>query len=138
MLSKPEYLRQSIAIGWIVLLQLVIVMFIVSILRGAIANDFTGFAKDPGQLGTNIMIVVFTIYALVPALVRTFEWRAFRWFVVAISIFFFLFFIAHQLTHMYVDNTQLNLYHTLDFAHHAVMLWIIVCSIQWARLRETA
>jgi hypothetical protein len=135
MLPKQENLRQSIIIGWIALIQLVVVMFIVAIYRGAIANDFTGFVKDPGSLGIDIMIVVFTIYALVPVLVRAIDWRVFRWFMVGISVFFLLFFIAHQLTHMIVDNTQLNLYHVLDFAHHFLMLWIIACTIRWARHR---
>lgn len=136
MLSKQEYLRQTLIVGWIALLNLVVVMFIVSIYRGAIADDFSGFGKDPGTLGMDIMIVVFAIYALIPVLVRCTDRVPLRWFMVLTSCFFFLFFIAHQLTHMIVDGTRLNLYHVLDFAHHFLMLWMIVCSIRWLRARD--
>lgn len=135
MSSKQEYLRQTLIVGWIALINLVVVMFIVSIYRGAIANDFSGFTKDPGTLGMDIMIVVFTIYALIPVLVRWTDWVPVRWFMVLASCFFFLFFIAHQLTHMIIDGTRLSLYHVLDFAHHFLMLWMIVCSIRWLRAR---
>lgn len=138
MLSKHEYLRQTIMIGWIALLQLVVAMFIVAIYRGAIANDFTGFTRDPGTLGIDVMIIVFTIYAFIPVLVRVTDWRPFRWFMVGASVFFLLFFIAHQLTHMFVDNTPLNLYHVLDFAHHLLMVWMIASAIRWARLPDEA
>lgn len=137
MLSKQESLRQTIIVGWITLLQLVVVMFVVSLISSAIANDFSAFGKDPGYLGLNIMIVVFAIYAAIPILVRAFNGNPFRWFMVGISIFFFLFFIAHQLTHMIVDKMPLSLYSILDFSHHFIILWIIVCTIRWARIPST-
>lgn len=137
MLSKQESLRQTVIVGWINLLQLVVVMFVVSLITSAIANDFTRFGKDPGYAGLNIMIVVFAIYAAVPILVRAYDGHAFRWFMVGISIFFLLFFIAHQLTHMMVDKTPLTLYSILDFSHHFIMLWVIVCTIRWARMPST-
>lgn len=131
--NKNLFYQNLIAISWIVLLQIVLVMFIISILRGAVANDFSGFAKDPGEMGTNIMIVVFTIYALLPVLVFLLTHVIFRWFYFALAIFFLLFFIAHQVTHMIVDNMPLNLYHLLDFAHHGVMILVIILSLKWAR-----
>ncbi|MES2674926.1 MAG: hypothetical protein V4660_11855 [Pseudomonadota bacterium] len=136
MLSKQEQYRQSVIVGWIMLLQVVLVMFIISILRGAVKNDFSGFAKDPGIGGTNIMIIVFAIYAILPVLLRAMDYIFLRWFTFAISIFFLLFFIAHQLTHMIVDNMPLNLYHVLDFTHHGIILWVIVCSFKWAKCKD--
>lgn len=133
MSSVSENYRQSVVIGWVNLLQLVVVMFVISLLKSAIENDFTPFGRDPGIMGMNIMIVVFTIYAVIPILVKMFDAQAFRWFIVGISIFFLLFFIAHQLTHMIVDKMPLNLYHLLDFAHHFIILWVIVSAIRWAR-----
>ena len=138
MLDQQEKYRQSIIVGWIMLLQIVLVMFIISLLRGAIKNDFSGFAKDPGELGTNIMIIVFAIYAIIPVMVRICSAIFIRWFTFGISIFFLLFFIAHQLTHMIVDNMPLNIYHVLDFTHHAIILWVIVCSYKWAKTRDLA
>lgn len=134
--NRSRFYQITIAISWITLLQLVVVMFIVSILRGAVANDFSGFAKDPGEMGTNIMIVVFTIYALLPIFIFVFTHVIFRWIYFALAIFFLLFFVAHQITHMIVDNMPLNMYHLLDFAHHGVMIFVIVLSLLWARRKE--
>ena len=103
MLSKQENLRQSIIVGWINLLQLVVVMFVVSLIKLAIANDFTPFGKDPGYMGLNIMIVVFTIYAVIPILLRIFDGNVFRWLMVGISIFFLLFWT----TCIYPQSTRL-------------------------------
>lgn len=138
MQSTEENLRRSIIVGWINLLQLIVVMFLVSLVRSAIANDFTSFGKDPGNLGLDIMIVIFSIYAVMPVLVKMFDARAFRWLLVGVSIFFLLLFIAHQITHMVVDKMPLNIYHLLDFSHHLIMVWVIFCTIQWARLAEVA
>jgi hypothetical protein len=134
--QAQEALRHSITIGWICALQLVVIMFLVSLVRAAIANDFRPFGRDPGNLGLDIMIVIFAIYAVIPMLLRLFDGPVFRWFMVGVAVFFFLMFIAHQLTHMMVDHMPLNIYHTLDFAHHAVLLWVSVCSVRWARLSE--
>lgn len=131
-----ETLRRHITIGWISALQLVVIMFLVSLVRAAIANDFKRFGVDPGDRGLNIMIVIFAVYALIPVLVRMFDGRVFRWTTVGVAVFFWLMFIAHQLSHLLVDKTPLSIYHVLDFSHHAVLLWVIVCSVRWARMAE--
>lgn len=134
MKNAQDKYRDAIQLGWVNALQLVVIMFLVSVTRAAIANDFKGFGKDPGNTGLDIMIVIFAIYALLPVLVRMFDGRIFRWFMVGAGVFFLLMFIAHQLTHMYVDKMPLNIYHVLDFAHHGLMIWVTYCSVQWARL----
>lgn len=131
-----ETLRRRITVGWISALQLVVIMFVVSLVRAAIANDFKPFALDPGNRGLDMMIVIFAIYAVIPVLVRVFDGLLFRWAMVGASVFFFLMFIAHQLTHMVVDKMPLSIYDVLEFSNHAVMLWVIVCSVRWARLAE--
>jgi len=134
--SKQLFYRNALIIGWIQLLQIVVVMFIVSILRAAVDNDFTGFVKDPGTLGTNVMIVVFTIYAALPFILKLFGHTFMRWLNFGLLIFFFLFFVAHQLTHMIVDQMPLNLYHLLDFAHHIIILIMAYIGFLWARCKE--
>jgi hypothetical protein len=136
-MSKPEYLRQSLIIGWVSLLQLRVVLFVIALSRSAVANDFTSFAKDPGMQGTNIMIVLFALHALVPVLVRAFDGQVFRWIVAVISGFFLLFFSAHEISHLLAkDEMYWNLEKILDLSHLALMLWVAVCAIRWARLQE--
>ena len=131
-----DTLRRHITVGWICALQLVVITFLVSLVRAAIANDFELFVHDPGNRGLDITIVIFAIYALIPVLVRMFDGVVFRWTMVGAAVFFFLMSIAHQLIHMVVDKMPLSLYHVLDFSHHTVLLWVIVCSVRWARMAE--
>ena len=136
LLQRQDALRQSITVGWICALQLVVIMFVVALLRAAIGNDFTGFSKDPGDLGMRVMLVVFTIYAVIPIALRMIGGVVFRWAMVGVAVFFLLMFVAHQLSHMYMDGRPLNFFHTLDFAHHGMMLWLIVLTVRWARLAQ--
>ena len=108
-------------------------MFLVAILYGAIANDFSEFLVHPGEIGVNITIINIVIYATLALLVRFFSHVFFRWFVFGLSIFFFLFFIAHQLSHLIVEGKSLSLFSTLDFAHHSIALLLAVLSFLWAR-----
>jgi hypothetical protein len=136
-MSKQDYYRRSVFIGWIVLLQAVVVMYVVTFLRAMIDNDFTDFIRHPGHGGANLMIVVMTIYLFIPVLVKIADWVIFRWVIFGVSIFFFLFFVAHQLTHMIMDGIPLNMAHLVDFAHHIIALWVIYSAFKWARSRES-
>lgn len=131
--NKEKFYRQSLIICWIALVQLVMVMFIMALLSGAVNNEFTRFSKDPGEAGIKIMIIVFTIYIILPLLIKLIDHKIFRWTIFGLCIFFFLFFLAHQLTHMIVDKMPLGLHHTLDFAHHIIMILAAVLTFLWAR-----
>jgi hypothetical protein len=131
--AQQDELRNSIVIGWISALMLITIMFVVSLVKGAITNDFSRFAKDPGSFGLNVMIVIFAIHAVIPIALRVFNSTAFRWTMVGIAIFFLLMFLAHELTHMFIEKLPISIYRTLDWTHHGVMLWIVVMNIKWAR-----
>ncbi len=109
-------------------------MFVVSVVRAGVANDFRSFKDDPGTQGMNTMAVVFTIYALIPMLLCLFDGRFFRWAMLVPALLFFLMFFGHQLGHMVVDKTPLGIDDAMNFGHHALLLWIIVCTVRWARL----
>lgn len=131
--ARQEDLRNSLVVGWICALLLILTMFVVSLVKAAIATDFSRFAKDPGNIGLNMMIIIFAIHAVIPVALRVFNGVVFRWTMVGVGIFFFLMFLAHELTHMFVDKMPMNIYHTLDWTHHGLMLWIIAMNILWAR-----
>ncbi|PCK04415.1 MAG: hypothetical protein COA42_19225 [Alteromonadaceae bacterium] len=135
--SKEDFYRNILIIGWIQLLQIVVVMFIVSILIAGVDNDFSGFAKDPGMLGVDVMVVVFAIYAILPLVLKGFGSVYIRWANFGLTIFFFLFFLVHQLSHLFVDNIPLSWYHLLDFVHHIVILAMVWVSFLWARCNKT-
>lgn len=134
--SKELFYRNTISICWVILIQIVTIMFVVALLYGAIADDFTEFATHPGDIGVNITIITVVIYAALSLLVRFVRHVVFRWFVFACSIFFFLLFLAHQLSHLIVDGRPFDLYNALDFAHHLVALLSAVLCFLWARTRN--
>lgn len=132
--SKYERLRLSIIFGWIGLLQLRIVLFVIALTRSAIENDFSSFATDPGYLGMNIMIVLFTIYVFIPILVQVWDKSAFKWFIFGLSVFFLLFFMAHELSHLHADAVYMSLEKLLDLSHIAILLWVTARTFQWSRM----
>jgi uncharacterized membrane protein len=71
-----------------------------------------------------------------PLLVKMIDALIFRWFIFGLSIFFFLFFIAHQLNHAITDGIPLKLDHMFDFLHHVVMLFVIFLTFFWARVNK--
>jgi len=133
MKSKEENLRALVAQGWTSLALVALTMFVVALMKSAVNNDFQGWATHPGIIAVHIMIVVYAIYVFMPIFIRTFHWRVFRWVVVGITVFFMLFFVAHQLSHLVTDGEPLNIFHILDFVHHFVCLWTIIYAVQWAR-----
>lgn len=136
MTNKELFYRNTISICWIVLLQLVMVMFLIGLLYGAMANDFSEFATHPGEFGINSTIITVSFYATLALLVRFFNHVVFKWFVFGMAVFFFLFFVAHQLSHIIVDNKTLALFNLLDFLHHGVAMLCAVLSFLWARIKN--
>lgn len=134
MSSKQNRLRLSIILGWVGLLQLRVVLFIIALMRGAIENDFKSFAEDPGYLGMNIMIVIFTIYVFIPIFVQLWARPFFKWFLFGVSVFFLLFFVAHELTHLHNDAVYMSLEKLLDLSHIVILFWVVACTLQWARI----
>jgi hypothetical protein len=126
-------LRHFIILGWVILLQLSVIMFVVSLTRSAINANFATFADDPGHRGMNIMAVVFSLQAVVPLLVWRFDARAFRWFVAGFTAFFLLFYAAHEVSHLIQDAVYMEFDKVLAFAQLAVLVWVTACAVRWAR-----
>lgn len=133
MSEKERYYQISIMFGWLVLLHVVVIMFLISLLLGAVENDFSEFNTHPGEEGVNIMIVVFMSYAVMPLLVRLLTNIICRWIFFAFSILAFLLFLSHHLTHVFVDRDPMTIFNILDFTHHAVSIFLMVLTFFWAR-----
>ena len=125
-------LRTSVSTAWLCWLLIVLTMGVVDLVQSAVIVDFTKFDKDPGQEGLNMLIIVMTIYALMPILVRTIDNVIFRWFVVAAAVFFTMFFIAHEVSHLIIGDMPWGIRHSLDLAHHAIGIWMTIIAGKWA------
>lgn len=131
--SENKQLRELVAIGWIMMLMVIVLMFIIDLSKSAIYTDFSKWASDPGYGGLKALIVVLTIYLFMPMLIRTVNARWFRWTVVVLTIFFTLFFIAHQISHMLAGDKPMSIFHVLDFSHHVLGIWTASLAVIWAR-----
>ena len=133
-MSNPDELRSRIAQGWTALLFCVLSGFLVDLIKSAVHNDFSKWANDPGPVGLGLVSVVIGIYIVMPMLVRSVQAPWFRWLLVAVTAFFGLFFVAHQVAHALTGTRPFDVVHLFDFAHHALVLWVLVLTSRWARL----
>jgi hypothetical protein len=136
-----ETLCTQIALGWALALLVLGWMFSVMITQSALANDgFHELHRDPGLEGLPSVIYMVPFYALMPIyvyLVR-FRTRALRWLAVAAAGFKFLMWILHHLWHWYHGTRPDATSHVIDITLHLVGLWVLVKSIQWAKLPPPA
>jgi hypothetical protein len=128
--------RDLTAQGWILMFIIFLAMFVVDLTHSAILQDFTKWQKDPGSAGLSILIIIMAIYALMPMLIKSIQAKWFRRTVIGVTVFFTLFFVAHQITHLLAGDKPFGVMHVLDFSHHVLGVWVIVVATLW--LKEDA
>jgi hypothetical protein len=137
-----EALRTQIALGWVLALLVLGWMFSVLITQSALADDgFRELHHDPGLRGLPSLIDTIPFYALMPIyvyLVSGFRTRALRWVAVATAGLGFVFWILHHLSHWHRGTRPDATSHVLDITLHLIGLWVLVRSIQWAKLPPPA
>lgn len=128
-----DALRSRIAQGWTAMFFCVMCGFLNDLVLSAATNDFAKWESDPGTFGLRIISVVMTIYIFMPMLVRTLSAAWFRWLCLVATIFFGLFFVAHQVAHALTNTRPFNIIHIFDFAHHVLVIWVAILTTRWAR-----
>jgi hypothetical protein len=137
-----ETLRTQVALGWVLALLVVGWMFSVMITQSALAGDgFRELHHDPGLRGLPEVIWTVPFYALMPIyvyLVSGFRTRVLRWVAVGHAGLRFAFWILHHIWHVYRKTRPDFTSHAIDITLHLVNLWVLVKSIQWAKLPPPA
>jgi surface polysaccharide O-acyltransferase-like enzyme len=133
-MNTYDDLKNRIALGWIAMLFCVVGGFMMDLIKSAVSNDFSKWSSDPGPVGMQIVSTVIVIYIVMPLLVRSVTAGWFRWTLVGLTVFFALFFVAHQVAHALSGTRPFDIVHAFDFAHHAVAIWQIVLTARWARM----
>ena len=133
MQNNQTDLRSTVAQGWSMMLMAFILILFCNLMKSAIHGDFHGWIKDPGMGGLPILVSVMVIYIFMPMLVRTISAQWFRWVVVALAVFFTMFFVAHQLSHVLAGDREFDIIQALDFTHHTLGIWVVVLASKWAR-----
>jgi hypothetical protein len=132
-MNTYDDLKNRIALGWIAMLFCVVGGFMVDLIKSAVYNDFSKWSSDPGPVGMQIISTVIVIYIVMPLVVRNVSAVWFRWTLVGLTVFFALFFLAHQVAHALSGTRPFDIVHAFDFAHHAIAIWQIVLTARWAR-----
>lgn len=125
--------RDLTAHGWTMMFIIFLAMFVVDLTHSAILQDFTKWQKDPGSSGLGILIIIMAIYASMPMLIKSIQAKWFRQTVIGVTVFFTLFFVAHQITHLLAGDKPFGVMHILDFSHHVLGVWVVVVATLWLR-----
>jgi len=133
MQAPYDELRSRIAQGWTAMFFMVICGFLSDLIKSAVTADFTKWDRDPGPIGLNIVSCVMAIYIFMPVLIRAVKAQWFRWLVVTLTVFFSLFFVAHQVAHALSGTRPFDIVHVFDFGHHILGIWVTVLAVRWAR-----
>ena len=141
MQSREEGLRNQIALGWVMILLIIVVMLEFMIIGSSLQDpNFMPLDKDPGRLGLRLLTYIFGLYALMPVyvhLVHGARTRIFRWLAVAVAVLGFLYFLLHHLAHWNYGQRPEGITHVFDIVLHLLSIWVIVNSVQWARYPRT-
>ncbi len=132
-MTPHDELRSRIAQGWTAMFFCVMCGFLVDLIKSAIYNDFGKWINDPGPVGMKMISIVMVIYIVMPMLVRSVGATWFRWTLVGLTVFFGLFFVAHQVAHALTNSRPFDIIHAFDFAHHGLVIWMVVLTARWAR-----
>jgi hypothetical protein len=140
MQPEEESLRSRIAIGWVMLLVLVVIMLDFMTMSSILANDnFKLLRMDPGPSGLVMLVWVLGLLALMPLYVHwvhPMRSRIPRWIAVVVAVLTFLYFLLHHLAHWAAGQRPDPTSHVFDVIFHLFGLWVIVNSIRWARFRR--
>lgn len=130
---RHDSLPARIAQGWTCMLAAYALLFLMALVRDAVANDFSRWASDPGPIGVRASSILLTLYVVMPMLVRHVDARWFRWLATGLAGFCGLAILAHQLGHALTDSRPFDVLQVFDFTHHALALWVVVLTARWAR-----
>lgn len=137
MQPEEESLRSRIALGWTLLLLLVVIMLEFMTISSILSDDnFKLLRADPGTQGLIMLVYVLGLFALMPVYVHwvhSMRSRIPRWIAVVLAVLSFVYFLLHHLAHWAAGQRPDFTSHVFDLIFHLVMLWVIVLSIRWAK-----
>lgn len=141
MQPEEESLRNRIALGWTLLLLLVVIMLEFMTMASILADDnFKLLRMDPGPQGLIMLVWVLGFMAVMPVYVHwvhSMRSRIPRWIAAVLAILTFLYFLLHHLAHWAAGQRPDATSHVFDLVFHLVALWVIVLSFRWAKFKRT-
>ncbi len=134
-MHKAEQFRSLVAQGW----TMMCIVFVSNLLVDLIKNSVAGpalqvpWAEHLSMGGIQFILVIISIYAIMPVLIRTLSATWFRWTVVGLTVAMGLFVAAHEISHLTALTKPWGLFHALDITHHILVVWVTIGATLWAR-----
>jgi hypothetical protein len=129
--------RGIVAQAWAGMLAILLTMLVADLVRLSIRAPYSELAEslagDPGLGGLWVLVCLICFNALLQVAVRTFEGRGFVLLVFWLSVGYTLFFLFHQLVHVW-SGERFSMHTILDFTHHALGIWACWAAWRWSKL----
>lgn len=132
-MTDHKGLQNTVAHGWTLMFLIFTANLLMDLVRANVDGAVRPWADHMGSFGAQLVYGVMGIYAIMPLLIRSVSARWFRWAVVGVTTFIGLFVVAHEVSHLgSTVHKPLGILHVLDFAHHAVAIWVTGTAALWA------
>lgn len=126
--------RSLVAQGWTTMLLIFVSNMVMDIVRASVERKLVNWSDHLGPQGIQVVLVVLTIYAVMPLLVRAISGRPFIVVAVMLTFFMGLFVAAHEVSHLTTTRDKpFGILHILDLLHHAVAAFVMYAGIRWFR-----
>ena len=132
-MNKIERMRGIVAQGWTAMFIVSLGNLVMDMIRTAAEGSQARWVEHFGPQGVQFVLIVLSVYAVMPMLVRTLSARWFRGVVVGVTALMTLFVGAHEVVHVAANDKPFGVIHALDITHHILGVWTLVAAIMWAR-----
>lgn len=135
-MNKSEHFRSLLAQGWTAMMLVFLANIVMDIVRVTVQGNPVPWAEHMGMAGVQFILVVLSVYALMPMLIRSISARGFRYAMIGITAFMSLFVAAHEVSHLIAADKPFGLLHALDLTHHLLGIWSVIAALMWARQKD--
>lgn len=122
--------------GWVGMLFLLLTMFITDIVELAMQGNYATtsefLAKDPGIDGLWFLAFLICFNVLIQMAIRSLSCIKFKWFIFIATIAYGLFFLAHQIIHLF-NGEGYDIHFIIDLTHHAIAIWASWAAHRWLK-----
>ncbi len=131
---NEERWRSLVAQGWTTMLLIFVSNMVMDIVRASVERKLVNWSDHLGPQGIQVVLVVLTLYAVMPLLVRAISARPFIVVAVMLTFFMGLFVAAHEVSHITTTRDKpFGILHILDLLHHVVAGFVMYAGIRWFR-----
>ena len=115
-MNKIERMRGIVAQGWTAMFIVSLGNLVMDMIRTAAEGSQARWVEHFGPQGVQFVLIVLSVYAVMPMLVRTLSARWFRGVVVGVTALMTLFVGAHEVVHVAANDKPFGVIHAFMWA----------------------